>query len=162
MEETTQFSAPGSRHLNFKKSFKLAVRSLLTACLKEDFCKAFPQFTPMEHERLYGLFIQVIMSLHENIEDEFESLCRETQVGHTLDTVEQLVEGQNLDPLFSDKTNVGQVKHDLSASKKNEILFMESLLDKTKSQSDHARSRIELLSKKMQDNPCTAEKLRMG
>ncbi|GAB2272915.1 hypothetical protein Dimus_007732 [Dionaea muscipula] len=69
MEQPSQVSAPGSRYLNLKKSFKLAARSLLTACSsKEDFFKAFPRFTTIEQERLYGLFIQVITSLHANVE----------------------------------------------------------------------------------------------
>ncbi|GMN70768.1 hypothetical protein TIFTF001_055071, partial [Ficus carica] len=45
---------------------------------------------------------QVASSLHGNIEEELESLCIETQVGTALDTVEQLVEEQALDPLHSD------------------------------------------------------------
>ncbi|KAK7835084.1 hypothetical protein CFP56_023853 [Quercus suber] len=70
----------GTRSWDMKKSFNLALRPLLTACSN-----------------------QVLTSLHESIEDEFESLCLETQVGAALDTVEQLVEEQSLDPLFSDK-----------------------------------------------------------
>ncbi|GAB4857973.1 hypothetical protein Ancab_040535 [Ancistrocladus abbreviatus] len=159
MEEASHSLPPGSRHLNLKKSFKLAVRSVLTACTKEDFSKAFPRFTAAEQERLYGLFIQVIASLHENIEDEFESLCHETQMGTTLDTVEQLVEEQNLNPLFSDKTNVGQVKHDLLAVKKNEILILEGLLKKIEDQNQGARSHIDLLRKKLEDNSGTVEAL---
>ncbi|KAK6947101.1 Nuclear MIS12/MIND complex subunit PMF1/Nnf1 [Dillenia turbinata] len=80
MEKKGQLPPPGSRQLNLRKSFKLGVRSLLTACPKE-----------------------VITSLHGNIEDEFESLCRETQVGTTLDSIEEHVQEQTLDPLYIDK-----------------------------------------------------------
>ncbi|KAJ0043390.1 hypothetical protein Pint_19464 [Pistacia integerrima] len=95
----------GSRQSDLNKSFKLAIRSLLTTCSKEEFSKAFNNFTASEQDSLHRLFIQfqVITSLHENIEDEFQSLCLETQVGNTLDTVEQLVEEKGLDPLSSDK-----------------------------------------------------------
>ncbi|GAB2272844.1 hypothetical protein Dimus_007663 [Dionaea muscipula] len=158
MEQPSQVSAPGSRYLNLKKSFKLAARSLLTACSsKEDFFKAFPRFTTIEQERLYGLFIQVITSLHANVEDEFESLCHEMQVRTVLDTVEQIVEERNLDPLFLDKTNVGEVKNDLLAAKKNEILFLEGLLKEVEGQNQRVRARFELFEKKAEENARAAE-----
>jgi hypothetical protein len=37
------------------------------------------------------------------LQEEFDEQCHETQVGPILDTVEELVEEQSLDPLFSDK-----------------------------------------------------------
>ncbi|OMO91312.1 hypothetical protein CCACVL1_07166, partial [Corchorus capsularis] len=92
----------GRKQSDLKKSFKLAVRSLLTTCTAQDFSNAFPNFTRAEQERLHQIFLQVITSLHGNIEDEFESLCQELQVGTALDTVDQLVGEQCLDPLFSD------------------------------------------------------------
>ncbi|PPD69666.1 hypothetical protein GOBAR_DD33445 [Gossypium barbadense] len=82
----------GKRQSDLKKSFKLAVRSLLTTCPTQEFSKAFPKFSSIEQEHLHQLFIQVITSLHGNIE-----------VGDALDTVEQLVEEQSLDPLSSDR-----------------------------------------------------------
>ncbi|XP_065617087.1 uncharacterized protein LOC111993048 [Quercus suber] len=93
----------GTRSWDMKKSFNLALRPLLTACSNQGFCSAFPNFSTEEQKHLHRLFLQVLTSLHESIEDEFESLCLETQVGAALDTVEQLVEEQSLDPLFSDK-----------------------------------------------------------
>ncbi|KAJ0039151.1 hypothetical protein Pint_22439 [Pistacia integerrima] len=84
----------GSRQSDLNKSFKLAIHSLLTTCSKQEFSKAFNNFTASEQDSLHRLFIQfqVITSLHENIE-----------AGNTLDTVEQLVEEQGLDPLSLDK-----------------------------------------------------------
>ncbi|KAI5656588.1 hypothetical protein M9H77_25381 [Catharanthus roseus] len=95
MEKTSEMkNTPGSRQLNLKKSFKLGIRSLLTACSKED---------------------------------EFESLCLETQVcfyhgivvlsfalnlleGTILDSVEQHVEEQSLDPLLNEKYVLGVIQ----------------------------------------------------
>ncbi|KAJ0043520.1 hypothetical protein Pint_19514 [Pistacia integerrima] len=48
----------------------------------------------LENVQFPNASIIVITSLHENIEDEFQSLCLRIQVGNTLDAVEQLVEGQ--------------------------------------------------------------------
>ncbi|KAJ4704816.1 hypothetical protein OWV82_021670 [Melia azedarach] len=124
----------GSRQSDLDKSFKLAIRSLLTTCSKEEFSNAFSSFTTSEQDCLHRLFIQVITSLHENIEEEFESLCLETQVGAALDAVEQLVEEQNLDPLFSEKTNVMDVACDLSTAKKNEISYLTSMLERVEEQ----------------------------
>lgn len=149
MEKSLEASAPpGSKHLNLKKSFRQGVRSLLTAFPFEDFSKAFPRFTGAEQGRLYELYIQVITSLHENMQDEFDSLCHETQVATILDKVEQLVEQQNLDPLFSEKTNLDHVKCDLLAAKKNEIQLLEGLLEKVEEQKLHTKARIKLLKKK--------------
>ncbi|XP_057964333.1 uncharacterized protein LOC131155312 isoform X2 [Malania oleifera] len=124
MEETTELTYPGLRQLNLKKSFKLGGRSLLTACSKE-----------------------VITSLHENIEDEFESLCLETQVGTILDTVEQIVEEHSLDPLSSDKTSVGDIKFNLSTAKRHEILYLKDRLEAAEEQNRLIRARIEHLKK---------------
>ncbi|XP_057964332.1 uncharacterized protein LOC131155312 isoform X1 [Malania oleifera] len=147
MEETTELTYPGLRQLNLKKSFKLGGRSLLTACSKEEFSKAFPRFTAAEQESLHRLFIQVITSLHENIEDEFESLCLETQVGTILDTVEQIVEEHSLDPLSSDKTSVGDIKFNLSTAKRHEILYLKDRLEAAEEQNRLIRARIEHLKK---------------
>ncbi|KAJ0100073.1 hypothetical protein Patl1_22220 [Pistacia atlantica] len=67
-----------SRQSDLNKSFKLAIHSLLTTCSKQEFGKAFNNFTASEQDCLHLLFIQVINSLHENIEDELQSLCLET------------------------------------------------------------------------------------
>ncbi|KAF3435013.1 hypothetical protein FNV43_RR22100 [Rhamnella rubrinervis] len=137
----------GSRQTDLKKSFKLATRSMLTACSKQDICKAFSSFSTTEQEYLHQLFIQVITSLHGNIEDEFESLCHETQVGTALDTVEQLVEEQGLDPLFSDKSNLMDVASKLLSTKKNEIQYLKNMLEMAEEQNRLTRARVELLKK---------------
>ncbi|KAK2989927.1 hypothetical protein RJ640_013851 [Escallonia rubra] len=130
-----------------------------------DFFEAFPTFTNSEQERLYRLFLQVITSLRENAQDEFESTCIETQVGSTLDTVEQLVEEQNLDPLFPNKTNIRDTAHSLSAAKKDEIQYLTSILKKAEEQKNINKARIELLKKEGQDFSGAVhvvEKLRTG
>ncbi|XVF52160.1 hypothetical protein PTKIN_Ptkin04bG0242500 [Pterospermum kingtungense] len=155
----------GKRQTDLKKSFKLAVRSLLTTCPNQEFSKSFPNFTTAEQERLHQLFIQVITSLHGNIEDEFESLCLETQVGTALDTVEQLVEEQSLDPLFPDKTNVMDAVHHLSTAKKAEIQYLRGLLERAEEQNRLIKARVDLLKNKTQEVSGTAdvfEKLRSG
>ncbi|KDP24995.1 hypothetical protein JCGZ_23978 [Jatropha curcas] len=153
-----------SRHSDFSQSFKLAIRSLLTSCPKEEFVKAFSNFSSKEQENLHYLFIQVITSLHKMIEDEFESLCHETQVRTTLDTVDQLVEEQSLNPLFSKKTNIMDVARELSIAKENEIRFLTDTLEKAEKQNRLLRDRIELLKKGRQNvsGAIDVEKLRSG
>ncbi|XP_059287076.1 uncharacterized protein LOC132040454 [Lycium ferocissimum] len=146
MEKTSQ-----TRQTNLKTAFELGIRSLLTSCPKEVFCKAFPKFSPAEHERLHRLFIQVITSLHEDIEDEFESLCVETQAGPTLNMVEQLVEEQSLDPLFPEKSNVEEVRHYLSEAKKSEISYLMDMLETAEEQKRAITSRLEVLKKEQED-----------
>ncbi|KAK9197224.1 hypothetical protein WN943_005359 [Citrus x changshan-huyou] len=150
MEESGR-AVIGSRQSDLNKSFKLAIRSLLTTCSKEEFGKAFDRFSSSEQNSLHRLFFQVITSLHENIENEFESLCLETQVGAALDTVEQFVEEQNLDPLFSEKTNVMDVVCDLTTAKKNEICYLTCILERVEEQNRLLKARLELLKKGRQD-----------
>ncbi|KAG8645491.1 uncharacterized protein LOC110623994 isoform X2 [Manihot esculenta] len=154
----------GSRYSDFTKSFKLAIRSLLTSCSKEEFIKAFSNFSSAEQESLHRLFVQVITSLHKMIEDEFESLSLETLVGTTLDTVDQLVEEQSLDPLFSNKTNVMDVACNLSIAKKNEIQCLTSILERAEEQNSLIQARLEQLKKRRQNPTGTADvdKLRSG
>ncbi|KAL6176176.1 hypothetical protein ACLB2K_052811 [Fragaria x ananassa] len=111
----------GTKQRDLHKSFNLAIRSLLSPCSFQDFCEALPNFTAAEHERLHRLFTQVLSSLHANIEEEFQSICLETQVGTAMDTVERMVEEQSLDPLYSNKTNVMDAAHNLSGTTKTEI-----------------------------------------
>ncbi|VVA17123.1 PREDICTED: B456_008G218800 [Prunus dulcis] len=155
----------GTRHMEMKKSFKFCIRSLLTPCSKQEFCQAFPNFTTAEQERLHRMFIQVITSLHGNVEDEFQSVCLETQVGTALDTIEQLVEEQALDRLFSDKTNVMDVAHDLSTMKKDQIQYLTKMLETAEEQNQCLRDRVELLKKERLDVSGMAnavERLRSG
>ncbi|XP_043696453.1 uncharacterized protein LOC122646885 [Telopea speciosissima] len=164
MDQVGQSHPPlGLRQMNLKKSFKLGIRSLLTTCSKEEFFKAFSTFNKVEQEGLHRLFIQVITSLHENIEEEFESICGETQAGSTLDSVEQLVEEQSLDSLFADKTNFGEIKQELSKAKKDEIQYLTKMLDRVIEQNHLMRARVESLKKVRQDfsvAPGAADKLR--
>ncbi|KAF5728475.1 hypothetical protein HS088_TW21G00622 [Tripterygium wilfordii] len=152
----------GSRQSDLKKSFKLALRSLLTTCSKEEFGKVFSRFTIAEQECLHRLFVQVITSLHESMEEEFESLFLETQVGPALNTVEQLVEKQALDPLFSEKTNFIDVARDLSMAKKNEIHYLESMLNRAMEQKRIIEAQIIELKNGRNDVPKAVdiEKLR--
>ncbi|GAV62223.1 hypothetical protein CFOL_v3_05747, partial [Cephalotus follicularis] len=130
MEKNSGKVLIGSRQSDMKKVFNLAVDSLLTTCSKEEFIKAFPKFTIAEQEVLHRLYIQEITFLHENIEDDFELFCLETQVGIALDSVEQLVEEQSLNPLFSKKTNVSDVVQNVSIARKNEIQYLMGMLER--------------------------------
>ncbi|KAG5099830.1 hypothetical protein JHK82_044882 [Glycine max] len=118
----------GSRFSNLNKSFKYSLRSLLTSCSKEEFYKAFSSFSNTEKELLHRLFLQVITSLHENLEDGFETVCLQTQAGATLDAVEEIVEEQDLDVLFSDRSNIMDVAENLSMAKKNEIQHLKHMV----------------------------------
>ncbi|KAG2680061.1 hypothetical protein I3843_11G080600 [Carya illinoinensis] len=131
VEEGPSSTLPiGTRHSDLKKSFKLALRSLLTACSNQEFCNAFPRFTAAEQQPLHRLFIQV---------------------GATLDSVEQLVEEQSLDSLFLNKTNVMDVAGNLSIEKKNEIQLLTGMLDMAEKRNSLIRARVEHLRQGMQD-----------
>ncbi|KZV20743.1 hypothetical protein F511_26589 [Dorcoceras hygrometricum] len=149
MEKTE--SIAGSRHLNLKKSFKRGLRSLLTACSEEEFRKAFPSFAAAEQERLHRLFVLVIAALHENIEEEFESILLETQVGNVLDNVEELVDEHSLDPLISKKSNVAETVRSLLEAKKNEVQYLMGMLKKAEEQRCNIVARLEHLKKEKQD-----------
>lgn len=147
----------GARQLNLKKSFRRGIRSILTACPKEEFCKAFSAFTHTEQENLHRLFIQVITSLHENIEEEFESLCQETQVSTALDTVEQFVEEQSLDILSTEKTNSGDLKEEVSKAKRNEIQYLTRMLELAVQQKNDLKAQVDSLKKEEQELSTTYE-----
>ncbi|ESR44132.1 hypothetical protein CICLE_v10012881mg [Citrus x clementina] len=134
----------GSRQSDLNKSFKLAIRSLLTTCSKEEFGKAFDRFSSSEQNSLHRLFVQV---------------------GAALDTVEQFMEEQSLDPLFSEKTNVMDVVCDLTTAKKNEICYLTCMLERVEEQNRLRKARLELLKKGRQDFSGmteVVEKLRSG
>ncbi|KAF9690368.1 hypothetical protein SADUNF_Sadunf01G0188500 [Salix dunnii] len=175
MEKVTSSAAPAKiggggesrRQSDLNRSFKLAIRSLLTSCSKQELAKAFSNFSNAEQESLHRLFIQVITSLHKMVE-----------VGIALETVEQLVEEKNLDPLFSEKSNIVDAVQILSMAKKNEIHYLMGMLEKVnirlldfqsrivlikaEDQNRCLRDRVELLKQKMPDDsgiPVVMEKV---
>ncbi|XP_010434430.1 PREDICTED: uncharacterized protein LOC104718389 [Camelina sativa] len=152
MEEPGQeTSIPGCRQTVVKNSFKSTLRSLLTACYRQDFFDIFSKFSGGEQERLFRLYTQVVVKLHKTLEECFDEYCHNTQVGPSLDTVEQLIEEQNLDPLFSDKTDVMAIANDLTTVKKNEIQRLTALIQRAEEQNRQKEARISLLKEQTQD-----------
>ncbi|KAK8936903.1 hypothetical protein KSP39_PZI012472 [Platanthera zijinensis] len=139
----------GSRHLDFKKSFQISIQPLLTAVSKEDLHGEFAICTNIEKENLYRLFIQVTKLLHENIAEQFESRCQETQVSSTFDKVELLVEEQTLDTLPADDACIKDVKEKLSTLKMDEIQYLKSLLQQVEEQNSGMESQIQSLKQNM-------------
>ncbi|CAL0313237.1 unnamed protein product [Lupinus luteus] len=135
----------GSRFSDFNNSFKFALRSLLTACSNEEFYKAFSSFSSTEKESLHRLYLQVITSLHENIEDEFDSICHRTKVGATLDAVEEIVEERELDLLSSNRSNMTDVAENLSTAKKNELQHLMQMVQAAEEHNQMIRKRLQLL-----------------
>ncbi|KAL1157712.1 hypothetical protein V6Z11_A08G174200 [Gossypium hirsutum] len=133
------------RQSDFKMSFNLALRSLLTTCSKEA-SKEFPNFTSTEQERLYQhlfgelLFVQSLTNGATDHIPVITTLHGSIKVGTALDTVGQLVEEQCLDPFFSDKTNVMDAVHNLSTAKKAEIQYLRNLLERAEEQNRLIRS----------------------
>ncbi|CAN1139365.1 hypothetical protein LINPERHAP2_LOCUS11226, partial [Linum perenne] len=144
-------SGSSSRESDLNKSFNLAIRSLLTGCSNEEFQKAFSKFSRSEQLGLHKLYIQVITSLHQMIEDEFQSLCCQLQVGTVLETMEQVMEEQSLDPLYFDKSNVTDIASNLSNVKEEEIKYLMGVLEKAEEQNRITRDRIELLKAAKKD-----------
>ncbi|XP_027347857.1 uncharacterized protein LOC113859246 [Abrus precatorius] len=142
LSPTTGF---GSRFSNLKKSFKYSLRSLLTSCSKEDFLKSFSSFSDTEKELLHRIYLQVITSLHENVEDGFETICLQTQAGATLDAVEEIVEEQDLDLLSADRSNIMDVAENLTAAKKNEIKQLMHMVQLGEQHNQMKRTRLQLL-----------------
>ncbi|KAI3961510.1 hypothetical protein MKX01_001246 [Papaver californicum] len=148
------------RELKLKKAFKLIARTLLTACSREEFLKAFSAFHREKQDVLYQLFIHVIAELHENIEEDFESICNATQVAATFDMVEQIEEEQKLDTLTQDKRNLLDVKQELLRAKKAEISYLTSALEKAVEQNLHMKTHIESLKIDRQDYSATPDAVR--
>ncbi|KAJ4912667.1 embryo defective 3006 [Raphanus sativus] len=151
---------PGCRQSDMKQSFRAALLSLLTACSRQDFLEIFSKFGVAEQNTLYRLYTQVIVNLHQTLEDDFDAHCQEFQVGPILDKVEELVEEQSLDPLFSDKTNVMDFANDLTAAKKREIQRLTASLQRAEEQNRQMEARIRLLKEQPQEASDTANAIK--
>ncbi|MBA0680382.1 hypothetical protein Goari_012085 [Gossypium aridum] len=135
------------RQSDFKMSFNLALRSLLTTCSKER--KKVIYISTLSGTSFFFLIltassflskpltngatdhIQVITTLHGSIE-----------VGTALNTVGQLVEEQCLDHFFSDKTNVMDAVHNLSTAKKAESQYLRNLLERVGNELAEGQNRL--------------------
>eukprot|EP01018_Ginkgo_biloba_P008233 Gb_40817 [translate_table: standard] len=155
--DTSNQQLQSIRISNLKKSFMMATHSILTTCSKEDFLRIFSSFKHDEQETLYQLYLQTIASMHENVQDEFESICQESQVMATLGTVEQLIENQQLDVLHEEKgaegrrTTVNDMKQEAIRRKLSEIDYLKNVLEKMQEQNQIDRKRLESLCKKSDD-----------
>ncbi|CAN8255301.1 unnamed protein product [Cochlearia groenlandica] len=150
---------PGRRQSDLKKAYKFAVRSLLIVFSQQDFIAIFSKFSRAERKMLYRLYTQVVVNLYQQIKNEFDAICEEVQVGPILDKVEQLIDEQSLDPLFSDKTNVMDVANDLNAAKKSEIQKLTSMLQNAEEHNRQMEDRISLLRKQPQEESGAAQKI---
>ncbi|CAN6448919.1 unnamed protein product [Victoria cruziana] len=137
--------ASSLKFLNLRKSFKLAIHPLLTACSREGFDSVFSVLDESERQTLHKLLMKVIASLHESVQEEFESICHETKVHTAFELVEQLVEEQSLDTLHAEKTNLVQVREQLMKTKLDEIHCLRTMLAKAGERNCLLRSRLESL-----------------
>ncbi|KAL5699259.1 hypothetical protein ACHQM5_030189 [Ranunculus cassubicifolius] len=146
MEQDGGNPPSGVRQLNLKKSFKLAIRAMLTACSKQDVMNAFPTLDKSKQEALYQLFVKIVMSSHKIIQEDFESICVETNAGEILDTVEQLVEERSLDVLYGD-TSLVDARRVVVKSKKDEIEYLKNQLKKVRKEKNDVKEKMELVNK---------------
>nr|GEY56626.1 polyamine-modulated factor 1 [Tanacetum cinerariifolium] len=84
------------------------------------------------------------------------------RVGDVLDTIDELVDKQTLDPLYPDKTNIKDVARELVTSKKNEIQNLKNMLEQKEAQNKVLRSCVELLRKQIQDPSGASNALEKG
>ncbi|KAI5418738.1 hypothetical protein KIW84_043096 [Lathyrus oleraceus] len=103
---STTPTAIGSRFSILNKSFKVALRSMLTSRPKE--------------------------------------------LGAILDTVEEIVEEQELNPLFSKRSNIVDTAESLSLAKKNEIQHLQRMVQLGEENNQRLRNRLQLLKENSQ------------
>ncbi|TVU42934.1 hypothetical protein EJB05_09359 [Eragrostis curvula] len=139
--------AASGRNYALHKSFKNAIKCLLTACSREDVKRAFPSFTDGERERLYRLLNNVFISMHANLEEGFDELCQEGQVATALDKIGDFVEEQSLDVLSSDNNSFEEVEQKMLRLKKDGIEYLAGSLKKVEESNNDMKARIELLKK---------------
>ncbi|KAH9309642.1 hypothetical protein KI387_037553, partial [Taxus chinensis] len=118
-----------------------------------DFLKFVSSFKHSHQETLYQLYLKIIASMHENIQDEFESICQENQVMAALGTIDQLIENQKLDVLHEEKTSVNDVKQEVAKRKLGEIRYLKNMLEKVQEQNEEDKKRLEILQKSGDDLP---------
>ncbi|XP_057841746.2 uncharacterized protein LOC131051307 isoform X2 [Cryptomeria japonica] len=152
MEDDKQ-QIPSLRVSRLRQSYTFATHSLLKACSKEDFLKIVSSFKQSYQETLYQLYLKIIASVHENIQDEFESFCQETQVMAALGTIEQLIENKKFDVLREDNTSVNDVKQEIAKRKLSEIHYLENMLEKVQEQNEKDEKNLEVLRKSGYDPP---------
>ncbi|XP_058767296.1 uncharacterized protein LOC131640949 isoform X2 [Vicia villosa] len=140
----------GSRFSTLNKSFKVALRSMLTTSSKEEFVKEFPSFTKAEKDYLHRLYLQAMDSFHEAFQEEFEEICLKIKMGAVLDAVEEIVEEQELDPLFSKRSNIVDTVESLSVAKKNEIQHLKHMVQLGEENNQRLRNRLQVLKENSQ------------
>ncbi|CAK8562091.1 unnamed protein product [Lathyrus sativus] len=147
---STTTTAIGSRFSILNKSFKVALRSMLTSRPKEEFVKEFPTFTNAEKNYLHRLYLQAMNSFQEAFEEEFEAICLKIKLGAVLDAVEEIVEEQELDPLFSKRSNIVDTAESLSLAKKNEIQHLKHMVQLGEENNQRLRNQLQLLKENSQ------------
>ncbi|KAI5418739.1 hypothetical protein KIW84_043096 [Lathyrus oleraceus] len=89
-------------------------------------------------------------SFQEAFEEEFEAICHKIKLGAILDTVEEIVEEQELNPLFSKRSNIVDTAESLSLAKKNEIQHLQRMVQLGEENNQRLRNRLQLLKENSQ------------
>lgn len=72
--------ADSERFANLKLAFSMATHCLLTGCPREEFSGHFSLLKAYEQDALYKLYTQMVVSVQENLQEEFRDICEETRV----------------------------------------------------------------------------------
>ncbi|KMZ57821.1 hypothetical protein ZOSMA_81G00390 [Zostera marina] len=162
MTENTIFlptPAPvGMRYRNLKTSFKLALKSLLEKCSKEDVYAILSSssFSEVEKKAFHRFFVQVTRRLHETVHEEFEAICEKTQVGSILNTVEQLVDEQSLASLSRENTIFEDMEKKIVRVKKDEVSYLMNTIKEIEEKNNHMKTRIASLKSNQNSRTASA------
>ncbi|KAH7438384.1 hypothetical protein KP509_04G012600 [Ceratopteris richardii] len=140
-------AAPGrpdsERFSNLKLAFSMATHCLLTAFSREQFGEHFFFLNLRQQDALYKLYTQMVVSVQENIQEEFKDICEETRAADACD--DGFLLAQELDNNGARKRIMATGRKSILSEKMKELEYLKQMLGMMKEKNQDCSMRLKAL-----------------
>ncbi|KAI5062124.1 hypothetical protein GOP47_0022663 [Adiantum capillus-veneris] len=150
MESAAAGRPDSERFSNLKLAFSMATHCLLTACSREDFGAYFSFLNPYQQDALYKLYTQMVVSVQENLQEEFRDVCEETRVVDACD--DEFILAQELDKNGVRKRVKYAGRKNIIEEKARELEYLRRTLEMVKEQNQDSALKLKALKDSIENS----------
>ncbi|MCO5589055.1 hypothetical protein L7F22_043020 [Adiantum nelumboides] len=143
------------RFSNLKLAFSMATHCLLTACSREDFGVCLPLLNPYQRDALYKLYTQMVVSVQENLQEEFRDICEETRVVDACD--DEFLLAQELDNNGLRKRINSTGRMNIIKEKAGELAYLKRTLAMVTEQNQDSALKLKVLKNSIENAESIAQ-----
>ncbi|KAI5076529.1 hypothetical protein GOP47_0008594 [Adiantum capillus-veneris] len=155
MERAAAGRPNNERFSNLKLAFSMATYCLLTACSHEDFGAYFSFLNPYQQDALYNLYIQMVVSVQENLQEEFRDICEETRVVDACDDEFLLAQELGKNGVRERVRCTG--RKNIIEEKAHELEYLRQTLEMVKEQNQDSALKLKALKDSIENSESIAQ-----